>query len=90
MPCLGLPAPADVGAGRLADWLVSRAKHLSDLRNIDYPDVTADNFTIPQIQVIATRYSRGPDKSLRQIMKNLDYGVDLIEHWNHVASLLGQ
>ena len=51
------------------------ARHLSDLRDIDYKGV--NDLTDEQLGVVASRYNRGPDLSLGDIKKNTSYG-DLI------------
>lgn len=45
------------------------AAHLSDLRNIDYSDISAKEMTDEQIIVIAIRYNRGPELTLDEIKK---------------------
>jgi hypothetical protein len=57
------------------------AKHLSELRDLDFRGVSGDRLTQTQIEVIATRFNRGPDLSLEQILANLDYGQDVLKRW---------
>jgi len=64
------------------------AKHLSDLRDIDFAGTTGKEMTAPQMEVTATRYNRGPDLSVRQIHSNLDYGKDFTKRWDHLNALI--
>jgi hypothetical protein len=53
------------------------AEHLSDLKNIDFSEIDSDNLTKEQIEIIATRYNRGPDLSLEEIKQNSSYGKSI-------------
>jgi hypothetical protein len=64
------------------------AKHLSDLRDIDYKGISASNLTESQIEEIATRYNRGPDLSLAKIQKNMSYGQAITKRWDVLRKLL--
>jgi len=64
------------------------AKHLSDLRDIDFRGVSGSQLDRPQIEAIATRYNSGPDISLSEIKKNMDYGHDLTKRWGRMRRLL--
>lgn len=50
------------------------AKHLQDLKNIDYAEVPSQNLTDADIMSIATRFNRGPDLTKEEINQNLIYG----------------
>lgn len=56
------------------------AKHLSDLKNIDYPNIPAESMTEEQITVTSTRYNRGPDLTIEEIKENTKYGTDMYGH----------
>jgi len=64
------------------------AKHLSDLRDIDYSGMSAEDLGEEEIKVIATRYNRGPDLSLEKIMENLSYGNSLFAHKDEILESL--
>ena len=50
------------------------AKHLSDLRDIDFRNKGARDLSWDDILVIGARYNQGPDKPLSEIKKDLSYG----------------
>jgi hypothetical protein len=50
------------------------SKHISDLRDMQYPNKKAENLTEDEMRVIATRYNRGPDLSLETILSDTSYG----------------
>ena len=65
------------------------AKHLAQLKNIDYPDVPSRELTLNEMKVIANRYNMGSILSLETI-KQYDYGkrfwdrkVDMDRLLNH-------
>jgi hypothetical protein len=64
------------------------ANHLSDLRDIDHPNVTAAEMTDEQLAEVATRYNRGSGLSQEQIQDNLDYGDDLLGHRDDLEDAL--
>jgi hypothetical protein len=64
------------------------AKHLSDLRNIDFRGVNAINLTRNQFEIVATRYNTGGGLSLQSVRGNLDYGYDITKRYNHISILL--
>jgi hypothetical protein len=64
------------------------AKHLSDLRNVDFAGVPRDRLTLAQIEVIASRYNRGPDLPRDQIEKNLLYGKAISKRWAALQALV--
>jgi hypothetical protein len=64
------------------------AKHLSDLRNIDFKGVEAKQLTEDQVKVIGTRFNRGGGLSLQSIMKNLSYGEFIIKRKSLIEELL--
>jgi hypothetical protein len=62
------------------------AKHLAELKEIDFSGKSANEMTEEDIKVVATRYNRGPDLSLEAIQENLSYGNSL---YNHRAEIEG-
>lgn len=64
------------------------SKHISDLRDMQYPDKTGEELTEDEIRVIATRYNRGPDLSLEEIMKNTSYGNQILENKTDIENAL--
>lgn len=64
------------------------AKHLSDLRDLDFRGTTASAMTREQIEVIATRFNRGSGGSIAEIKKNLDHGRDITKRWGRLNKLL--
>ena len=64
------------------------AKHLSDLRNIDFKGVGAKQLTTDQVKVIGTRYNRGGGLSLQSIMKNMSYGEFIVNRKSLLEGLL--
>jgi hypothetical protein len=64
------------------------AKHLSDLRDMDFKNIAASQMTKQQAEIIATRYNRGPDLTVSQIQQNLSYGRALTKRWGVLKSLL--
>lgn len=63
------------------------AKHLSDLRNQDFPSVRGKALTADQLITIATRYNRGPDASSDKILENEATGKKYLRNWSHVSKL---
>jgi hypothetical protein len=61
---------------------------LSELRNIDFNGVSAQDMTLEQIKVTATRFNRGPDLSNDQIKQNLSYGEIIIKKFAELYALL--
>jgi hypothetical protein len=66
------------------------AKHLSDLRDLDFRGVSASNLTGDQIQVIATRYNRGSEISISAVRANMSYGDTILRWWPRMIGLLGE
>ena len=64
------------------------AKHLSDLRNIDFKGTPGSRLTISQIQIIASRYNQGPDLSRQQVEHDLSYGRSVAKRWQLLNHLL--
>ncbi len=64
------------------------AKHISDLRDIQYPDMSAEEFTDEEILVVATRYNRGPDLSLEAIKQDTSYGARIISNQEAIKEAL--
>ena len=55
---------------------------------MQYPDKTGEELTEDEIRVIATRYNRGPDLSLEEIMKNTSYGNQILENKTDIENAL--
>lgn len=64
------------------------AKHISDLRDMQYPDKSATELTEDELKVIATRYNRGPDLSLEAIMSNTSYGNRIFTNKKDIENAL--
>ncbi len=63
------------------------ARHLWQLKQIDFPRRTV--LGKYEIRIIATRYNRGPDLSLEQILKNTAYGDFIINRiYDRIQTLL--
>lgn len=65
------------------------AKHLAHLRDIDFKGKTASTMTKDEIVVTATRYNRGPKKSLEEIKSDLSYGKSILKRYDMFLKLLG-
>lgn len=63
-------------------------KHISDLRDLQYPDMSAKEFTDEEILVVATRYNRGPDLSLEAIKQDTSYGARIINNQEAIKEAL--
>ena len=66
------------------------ASHVSDLKQIDYSDIPSSELTKDQIIVIGTRYNRGPDMPIEDIMKNTEYGDSIIANEVYLLERLGK
>lgn len=66
------------------------AKHLSDLRDLDFAGVAGKDLTAGQLLIVATRYRRGPQFKLSEIQKNLKSGEDYLQLWSRVKRLLAK
>ena len=64
------------------------AKHLSDLRNQDFPGVKGKDLTFKQMLVVATRYNIGPDKSYKEILDKIEKGEEYLNHILHVMNFV--
>jgi hypothetical protein len=64
------------------------AKHLSDLRNVDFKGTAGSVLTLEQIEIIGARYNRGPTLPLGEIKKNLSYGRAITGRWGKLQTLL--
>ena len=63
------------------------AQHLSDLKNIDFPDKTGAELTVDDIKVIASRYNIGPDHDYEIALTN-EYGDRVVEKIDFLLELL--
>ena len=66
------------------------AKHISDLRDMQYPEKSADDFSEEEIRILATRYNRGPDISLDKIKENTLYGDRVLENRDMIEAALAE
>ena len=64
------------------------AKHLSDLRNIDYKGVSGSKLSREQVEVIGARYFQGPDLSLSNIQRDTGYGRKITKRWGLLNKLI--
>lgn len=67
------------------------AKHLSDLRDLDFKGVSASQLTFPQISAIGARYNAGPQYTVDELMNIKSakrYGELIAERWDKMARLL--
>jgi hypothetical protein len=65
------------------------AKHLWQLKQIDFPDRTV--LGKYEVRIIATRYNRGPDLSLQRILQDTSYGDFIIDkNYGRIQELLNQ
>lgn len=66
------------------------AKHISDLRDMQYPEKLADDFSEEEIRILATRYNRGLDLSLDKIKENTLYGDRILENRDMIEAALDE
>ncbi len=59
------------------------ARHLAQLKNIDYPDIPSNELTLDEMKVIANRYNMGSSLSLEEI-EQYDYGI---RFWKRLADM---
>lgn len=64
------------------------AKHLEDLKNIDYADIPSKDLTEADIKSIATRFNRGPDLTKEEIDGNLIYGETMYANKDFIMNAL--
>lgn len=64
------------------------AKHLSDLRNVDFRTIPSSQLTQRQIEIVASRYNRGMELSRSDIERNLSYGRSITKRWRALNSLV--
>lgn len=64
------------------------AKHLSNLRNLDFSGVAGKDLSREQMLIVATRYRQGPEQKIEQIRKRLYRGETYLSNWSRVRRLL--
>lgn len=64
------------------------AAHLAELRDIDFPGVSAASMTEEQIRITATRFNRGPGLSLEEIQADLSYGQAVTRRTQELDEML--
>lgn len=68
--------------------IILAAKHLGDLRDIDFEGRGMDELSVEQIKVIATRYNRGPHLSQQEIRNDMQYGEAITNRKDILEELL--
>ena len=66
------------------------AKHLSELRDIDFKGKISSHLTIDDVKVIATRYNRGPNLSIDKIRDNMSYGTFITKRKSLLGDMLNE
>lgn len=64
------------------------AKHVHDLKQIDYANIDTCDLSEDNIKIIAARYNRGPEISLEEVKKDLSYGNAMYKHENSILEAL--
>jgi RHS repeat-associated protein len=64
------------------------AKHLSDLKKVDFSDKKTTDLTNEDIEVIGARYNRGAGLSLDKIKENLSYGKAITKRKDKLEELI--
>ena len=64
------------------------AKHISDLRDVDFKGIHASALTSSDVQIIGARYNQGPEVSLDRLKKDLSYGKAITRRWSLLGKLL--
>jgi hypothetical protein len=64
------------------------AKHLAELRDVDFRGKGADTMSMDEIMVTATRYNRGPEPSIESIRRNMSYGKSILKRAEIINRLL--
>ena len=62
------------------------ARHLAQLKNIDFPDIPSHELTLDEMKVIANRYNMGSSLSLETIAQ-YDYGSRFWERMDDFKNL---
>lgn len=66
------------------------AKHLSDLRDQDFPGAKVDKLAYRQMVIIATRYRHGREESQAKINNLLKSGENYLSRMQNVSTLLNR
>ena len=66
------------------------AKHLQDLKEIDYSSIPSENLTDTDIKSIATRFNRGPDLTKEEITNNLIHGETMYANKDFIIKAMGE
>lgn len=65
------------------------AKHLSDLKNIDFKNKPFNELSNYELAIVATRYNVGSGDTLeRQKGKGLNYGQEIVDNFKNISELL--
>ena len=72
-----------MGVGPQGEARTAAARHLAQLKNIDYPDIPSNELTLDEMKVIANRYNMGSSLSLEEI-EQYDYGI---RFWKRLADM---
>ncbi len=64
------------------------AKHIADMRDIDFYGKPASALTNDELKIITSRYHLGPDYSLEQVQANAAYGENVLRRYKQLATLI--
>lgn len=64
------------------------AKHLSDLRDLDFKGTKASDMNKNQIETIAARYNFGTEVPLDKMQSKLGYGRNVTKRWKELRNLI--
>ncbi len=67
------------------------AKHIRDLKDVDFPATDPANLSKKEIQIIGARYNQGPDVKIEDLNSQaLSYGERITKRWGLFGVLLEQ
>ena len=64
------------------------AKHLSDLRDQDFPGVAGKDLNRDQLLIVATRYKFGREQSEENIRNNIGEGAKYLKVWSQIRKIV--
>lgn len=64
------------------------AKHIADLRDVDFYGRPAESLTTDELIILATRYNRGPELTLKEIKADTSYGNNIFRRTKLLTQLL--
>ena len=65
------------------------AKHLAQLKNVDFGDKNSEDLTEEELSIIASRYNCGSGASLDWVRQHNGYGVNVTDRISKLMELLG-